>query len=99
MTKTCGSVALLLLMFAAATNGETIIELRSAGEHKALADDTPDSARQRALVDARRKATAAVVARLRRLEAIKTLRLTPLQLEAFTSALLELEELPAAARA
>jgi tetratricopeptide (TPR) repeat protein len=98
MAPTCRAVILLLLLLPAATSGQTIIELRSTGEHKALAGDTAESARQLALADARRKATGAAVGRLQATQAITALRLTPLQLEAFTAALLEIEEPPAAAR-
>jgi tetratricopeptide (TPR) repeat protein len=90
-------VCLLLLLLPAAARGETI-ELRASGEHRMLAGDTPESARQLALEDARRKATAAAVSRLQATDAIKTLRLTPMQLEAFTAVLLEIEEPPATAR-
>jgi tetratricopeptide (TPR) repeat protein len=89
-------VVFLLVMLPAAVSGEAVIELRASAEQTALAGDTPDFARQRALVDARRKATAAAVARLQGIDAIKMLRLTPLQLEAFTAVLLEIEDPPAA---
>src|SRR5262245_7181310 len=71
-------------------------EIRVVGEHQVLGSDTPESARQLALVDAHQKAWREAVARLQRRPELKSIQLTTAQIDAFVVALLETEEQPAA---
>ena len=65
---------------------------RVVGIHTPVRGDTPELARQLALVDGQRKAWRAAVAQLQLRPDIKSLRLTQAQIEAFTAALLEAED-------
>ena len=69
------------------------------GEHRISNGDTPDSARQLALADARQKALRAAAMRLLGRADVKALQLKPIEVDAFTLALLEIEEPPVRARA
>jgi tetratricopeptide (TPR) repeat protein len=74
-----------------------VIEIRTTGEHKAANGETPEVARQFALVDATRKAWQEAAARLQDLPAVKAFGLKPNELEAFLAAILIVEEQPATA--
>lgn len=66
------------------------------GEHRMVKGDTPESARQLALADARRKAIQALVTRLQERADVKALQLKRVELEAFTAVMVDIEEQPAA---
>ena len=66
-------------------------EFRVTGEHTVANGDSPDVAKQLALVDATRKAQRAVTT-LQDLADVKALQLKPVQLEAYAAAILETDE-------
>ena len=70
-------------------------EIRVVGEHAAIHGDTAELAGQLALVDAQRKAWQAALLQLQGRPDVRTLKLTPVQLEAYTAVILETEEQPA----
>ena len=65
---------------------------RVVGIHTPARGDTPELARQLALVDGQRKAWRAAVAQLQLRPDIKALRLTQAQIEAFTAVLVDTED-------
>jgi len=67
-------------------------EIRVTGEHAMTTIDTPDTAKQLALVDAERKTLIEAGARLRNLPEVKILQLEPTQLDAYAAALADIEE-------
>src|SRR5262245_18706694 len=71
------------------------IEFVVTGEHVMASGDTPDSARPLALADARWNAWQTAVSRLQSRDDVKALRLSQVQLEAFTTVLLDIGEEPA----
>jgi tetratricopeptide (TPR) repeat protein len=68
------------------------IEISVTGQHTMTRGDSPDSARQLALVDARRKAWETAVERLQSRSDVIALQLKPTELLAFTAVLLPIEE-------
>ena len=89
--KTLGWV--LVLAYATAAGAQSAaIELDVTGEHRLTAGDTAESARQLALVDARRKAWETAFLRLQDRSDVKALRLTQDQIEAFVPIVLEIRE-------
>jgi tetratricopeptide (TPR) repeat protein len=85
----------IVLAFAPPALGQSPpIQIRVIGEHAAITGDTPELARQLALVDAQRKAWQAAVAQLQGRADVKALQLTPVQLEAYIAVILETEEAP-----
>jgi tetratricopeptide (TPR) repeat protein len=70
------------------------IAIDVTGEHRMTSTDTADSARQLARVDARRRAWSVASAHLQSRDDVKALQLTPLEIDAFTFVLLELQEQP-----
>ena len=87
-----------LLVLSAAPRGQTpssTIDIDVTGEHRMASGDTLDSARQLARIDAQRRAWRTAVTRLQSRADVRDLQLPPLQLEAFTAVLLEIEEQPA----
>jgi len=93
--KTLAWMLVLTCATAAARAQSATIEFDVTGEHRMTKGDTDESARQLALVDARSKAWGTAVQRLQDRGDVKGLRLTPIQVEAFTPTLLEIEEQPA----
>jgi tetratricopeptide (TPR) repeat protein len=69
-------------------------DIRVTGEHPLAGGDTPELARQLALLDARHKVWQAAIEQLQRRADLKTLRLTPTQLEVYTAVILEPSEEP-----
>jgi len=67
-------------------------DIRVTGEHPMTTNDTPDTAKQLALVDAERKTLIEAGARLRSLPEVKALRLEPSQLDAYAAALSDIQE-------
>jgi tetratricopeptide (TPR) repeat protein len=85
-------LALLLLTLVASARAQSAaIEIRVMGEYRASNGDTAESARQLALVDGRQKALRAAAARLLGRADVQGLQLKPIEVEAFTFALLEIE--------
>jgi tetratricopeptide (TPR) repeat protein len=83
----------LVLAFATSALAQsTTTEIRVTGEHRTAGGDTPDSARQLALVDARWKAWQAALTRLQSRADVEALQLKPLQVEAFTAILLQIDD-------
>ena len=72
-------------------------QIEATGEHRLVSGDTVDSARQLALIDARRKIWSAAVSRLQERADTKTMGLKPIEIEAYTVVILETEEQPAQA--
>ena len=95
-TTTLGVCVLAATLTAAHPAAARAVEIRITGEHRVVVADTPESARQLAIVDARRKALQAAVARLLQRADVKALRLTPRQLEAFAAVLVDVDEPPPA---
>lgn len=90
---------LLVLGFATYAHAQSsAITIDVTGEHRMTNGDTPESARQLARVDAQRRAWSTTATRLQNYPDVKALRLTPLQVEAFSAVLLEFQE-PAAGSA
>ena len=80
---------ILVLTFASSAFAQpTATEIRVTGEHPMAKIDTPDSAKQLALVDAERKMLLEAVARLQDLPEVKALHLKPNQLDAYAAAIL-----------
>ena len=67
-------------------------EIRVTGEHQVAAIDTPESAKQLALVDAERRLLREASARLQDLPEVRALQLRPNQLDAYTAALVDIQE-------
>jgi tetratricopeptide (TPR) repeat protein len=89
------SFAILVLCFATCAHAQSsIVTIDVTGEHRMTSGDTADSATQLARVDARRRAWSAASKQLQSRDDVNALNLTPLQVEAFTAVLLELEEQP-----
>ena len=83
----------LVLAYATAAGAQSAtIEFDVTGEHRLTTGDTAESARQLALVDARRKAWETAFLRLQDRSDVKALRLTQDQTEAFVPIVLELRE-------
>ncbi len=83
----------LVLTYATAAGAQTAtIEFDVTGEHRMTTGDTAESARQLALVDARRKAWETAAVRLQDRADVKGLRLTQNQIEAFAPMMLEIRE-------
>src|SRR5262245_21086870 len=93
--KTLAWTLVLTCAHAAAHAQSATIEFDVTGEHRMTRGDTEESARQLALVDARRKAWGTAVQRLQDRGDLKSLRRTPAQVEAFTATMLEMQEQPA----
>jgi tetratricopeptide (TPR) repeat protein len=89
--KTLGWVLVLAYATAAGAQSATI-EFDVTGEHRLTTGDTGESARQLALVDARRKAWETAFLRLQDRSDVKALRLTQDQIEAFVPIVLEIRE-------
>jgi tetratricopeptide (TPR) repeat protein len=89
------SLAVLSLVFSARAWGQSV-EIRVAGEHRAVAGDTPELAKALARADARQKAAHAAVARLGEVAGVRALGLKPGELEAFTAVLVRTGERTAA---
>ena len=89
--KTLGWVLVLAYATAAGAQSATI-EFDVTGEHRMTTGDTAESARQLALVDARRQAWETAALRLRDRADVKGLRLTQNQIEAFAPMMLEIRE-------
>ena len=83
---------LVLACAASAAAQPAAIEIRGTGEHRLASGDTPDSARQLAFAEAQREAVQTAVTRLQGRADITALELNPVQLQAYTAALLEIEE-------
>jgi tetratricopeptide (TPR) repeat protein len=75
----------------------TAIVIDVTGEHRLVAGDTGESARQFAGIDAHRRAVRAVVAALQNRTDFAALKLTPNEWDAYVAALIETEEPPATA--
>jgi len=89
-------VWILVLGFATGAHAQSsAIAIDVTGEHRMSSGDTAESATQLARVDARRRAWSAAATDLQGRADVKALGLTPVQVEAFTAVLLELEEPPA----
>ena len=83
----------LVLTYASAAGAQTAtIEFDVTGEHRMTMGDTAESARQLALVDARRKAWETAALKLRDRADVKGLRLTQNQIEAFAPVMLDIRE-------
>jgi len=86
---------LLVLSVATSAHAQSsLIAVDVTGEHRMASGDTPASAKQLARVDAQRRAWSAASTRLQSRDDVKALQLTPLQVDAFTVVLLDLEEQP-----
>ena len=94
MLKIVAPIVLLILAVPAAAQRAATIT--ATGEHRLVAGDTNDSARQLALLEADRKTWLDAIARVRTRPDIAALQLTALELEAFTGAVLESQEDPQA---
>ena len=92
--KTLVWILVLTCASAAARAQSATVEFDVTGEHRMTRGDTDESARQLALVDARRQAWGTAVQRLQDRGEVKSLRLTPVQVEAFMATLLEIQEQP-----
>ena len=89
--------AVILLSVALPARGQsTAAGIRTVGLHRPTRGDTPQLARQLALVDAQRKAWRTAVLQLQARADVKAERLTQAELEAFTAAIVETEEVPTA---
>ena len=67
-------------------------DIRVTGEHPMAKADTPDSAKQLALVDAEHKTLREAVARLQNVPEAKGLQLKPNQLDAYAAAIVDIQE-------
>lgn len=91
-------VGLLVMGFATGAHAQSsVIDVDVTGEHKMTNGDSPQLARQLARLDAQRRAWSAAATRLQNHPEMKALQLTPLQVEAFTAVLLDLQEQPSRA--
>jgi len=89
------TLAWVLVTYATVVGAQSAtIEFDVTGEHRMTTGDTAESARQLALVDARRQAWEAAVLRLQDRDDVKALRLTRNQIEAFAPMVLEIKEQP-----
>jgi tetratricopeptide (TPR) repeat protein len=86
------SLIFVLTLASAAYAQSPATEIRVTGEHPMATSDSPDSAKQLALVDATRKALQQAVASLQDLADVKALQLKPVQLDAYVAAILETHE-------
>ncbi len=73
------------------------IEIRVTGSHRTTAGDTPELARDLALLDARHKAWQTAIAHLQSSPDVKALNLKPGYVEAYTAVVLDAEEQQASA--
>jgi tetratricopeptide (TPR) repeat protein len=92
MPMNTASVILVLTLASSAFAQSPAIEIRVTGEHTMAGGDTPDWAKQFALVDATRKAWQQTVTRLQDLAEVKALQLKPIQLDAYAAALVETQQ-------
>jgi tetratricopeptide (TPR) repeat protein len=88
------STALILAVPAAPAAQSRGVDIQVTGAHRLLNGDTPESARQLAMVDARRQAVRAAVKTLSSRADVAAIKLSPIELEAYVSAMIELEETP-----
>jgi tetratricopeptide (TPR) repeat protein len=87
--------AALVLSFATYAHAQSAITaIDVTGEHTMASGDTADLAKQLARVDAQLRAWRIAVTGLQGRDDVKALRVTPVQVEAFTAVLLDLEEQP-----
>lgn len=87
---------LFVLTVAASAHAQTSpIAIDVTGEHRMTNSETPDSAKQLARIDAQRRAWSTASTRLQTRDDVKAMRLTPIEVDAFTAVLLELQEQPA----
>ena len=85
-------IPVVLLALTAVAHGETkVLEIRVIGEHRLLPGDTAESATQLAIVDGRQKARQAAIAQLRGRADVTALRLTQVQLEAYSAVIVDIE--------
>ena len=89
--------AVLLAIPAVSAAQNTAIELDVTGEHRLVAGDTGESAREFARLDAHRRAVRAVAAALQKRADFAALKLAPVEWDAYAAGLIETEEPPAAA--
>lgn len=89
--------AVLLALPALSFGQNPAIAVDVTGEHRLVAGDTSESARQFARIDAHRRAVGAVVAALQKRTDFAALKMTPVEWDAYVAALIETEEQPAAA--
>ena len=89
--------AVLLAIPAVSAAQNTAIELDVTGEHRLVAGDTGESAREFARLDAHRRAGRAVAAALQKRADFAALKLAPVEWDAYAAGLIETEEPPAAA--
>ena len=95
LSKTRFVLALALLGLSAdAIAQSSRIELQLTGEHRPVNGDTLDSAHQVALADVRRQAVRAAVKTLSSRADVTAIKLSPIELDAYVSALIEFEETP-----
>jgi tetratricopeptide (TPR) repeat protein len=87
MQRIAGIVALFMHCGLSAQGSR--IDIQAAGEHVLVNGDTPDSAREFALIAARRQAVRDVAAALRSRVDLAPLKLTAAQLEAYVAALID----------
>jgi hypothetical protein len=87
MQRIAGIVA--LFMHGGLSAQGSRIDIQAAGEHVLVNGDTPDSAREFALIAARRQAVRDVAAALRSRVDLAPLKLTAAQLEAYVAALID----------
>ena len=99
MKRSTLAAAILLAVTLPAFGQSATPGTRVVGIHAPVRGDTPELARQLALVDGQRKVWRAAVAQLQPRPDIKALRLTQAQIEAFTAVIVEAEEVPSAAAA
>lgn len=69
-----------------------VTEIRATGEHPMAKADTPDSAKQLALVDAEHKTLREAVALLQNVPEAKGLQLEPNRLDAYVAAIMDIQE-------
>jgi tetratricopeptide (TPR) repeat protein len=85
-------ITVLLLALTAAAQGQTdVLEIQATGEHRLLPGDTTESATQLAIVDGRQKVRQAAIARLRERADVTALRLTPVQLDAYSAGVVNID--------
>ncbi len=91
-------IAVVLIAAALPASGQPAApDIRVVGEHAPVRGDTPELARQLALVNGQTKTWQAAIAQLQTRPDIQALRLTNLQLAAFTAVIVEPEEMPRSA--
>jgi tetratricopeptide (TPR) repeat protein len=98
MTRTAHALAAIAVwMFAPSAQAQTpASEIRVTGEHRMVDGESVETARDLALIDARQKAHAAAIVRLRETPEISALALEAAHLEAFALVVVPIEE-PASA--